>query len=136
MGTLLIIIGALLALCLLAGGLLLWRLHALNRRVGSFECAMRHGEHWHAGIATYARNHLDWHRVVSLSLRPSRRWRRGDLMVLRRNLRQLDGRASQVGEVHCVFRDQDLVLAANDQAVDGLVSWLESAPPGPRTERI
>lgn len=136
MGTVLGVIGAILALVLLVGGLLLWRLHALGRRVGSFECAMRRGEHWHAGIATYARDHLDWHRVVSLSLRPSRRWRREDLMVLRRNLRQLEGRASQVGEVHCAYRGQDLFLAANDQALDGLVSWLESAPPGPRTERI
>lgn len=136
MGTVLGVIGAILALVLLVGGLLLWRLHALGRRVGSFECAMRRGEHWHAGIATYARDHLDWHRVVSLSLRPSRRWARRDLGVIERRRRQLEGRTSQITEVHCGYRGQEFYLAAEDRALDGLVSWLESSPPGPRTERI
>ncbi|MGC0143290.1 DUF2550 family protein [Pseudactinotalea sp. Z1732] len=136
MATALIWIGGLLAASLLVAGLLLWRLHALGRRVGSFECAVREGEHWHAGIATYTRSGLDWHRVVSLSLRPSRRWDREELVLLARRNRQIDGRASRVVEMHCRHENSEFYLAAQSSALDGLVSWLEAAPPRSANETI
>lgn len=129
-------IGGLLAASLLIAGLLLWRLHALGRRVGSFECAVREGEHWHAGIATYTRATLDWHRVVSLSPRPSRRWSRSRLTVLSRQRRQIEDRASRIVEMHCRHGGREFHMAAQDSALDGMVSWLEAAPPWSNSERM
>lgn len=136
MSTAVTVTGVLLALVVLAGVILLWRVHALGRRVGSFECAMRTGEHWHAGIATYARGHLDWHRLVSLSWRASRRWQRSELMIRERRKRQIEGGASRIVEVRCGYRDQEFHLAAQDRALDGLVSWLESSPPRAHGESV
>ena len=136
MATALTVIAVLAALVLMTGLVLLWRLHALGRRVGSFECAMREGEHWHAGIAAYAKDDLTWYRVVSLSLRPSRRWARRDMWVHERRVREIEGGTSRVVEVHCHFGDEQFYLAARDHSLDGLVSWLEAGPPGPRTENV
>lgn len=136
MATALIWIGGLLAAALLLAVLLLWRLRALGHRVGSFECAYRSGEHWYAGIATYTRATLQWHRVVSLSPRPSRRWSRTGLILLQRRQRQIEGRASRVVEMHCRYEGEDFYLAAQDGALDGLVSWLEATPPRSNTDSI
>ena len=136
MATALIGIGGLLLFSLLLAGMLLWRIRALGHRVGSFECALREGEHWHAGIATYSRATLDWHRVVSLSPRPSRRWSRMELELLERRQRQIEGRPSRVVEMHCRYQGAEFYLAAQDSALDGLVSWLEALPPRSNTESI
>ncbi|TDE96022.1 DUF2550 family protein [Occultella glacieicola] len=125
-----------IAFALVLVGLFLWRLRALTRRVGSFECAKNTGNHWLAGIASYTRDHLDWYEVVSLSLRPTTRWERRELDILDRSRREVDGRLSSVSEARCVYAGSEFLLAANDQALDGLRSWLEAAPPDPNTSRI
>lgn len=136
MSTALTVAGVLAAIVLIVLLFILWRVHALGRRVGSFECAYRDGEHWHAGIATYAREHLDWHRLISLSLRPARRWTREDLAVQQRRQRQIEGGRSRIVEVQCRYGSQEFYLAAGDSALDGLVSWLEAVPPGARGESV
>ncbi len=136
MASALIWIGGLLLVSLLLAGLLLWRIRALGHRVGSFECALREGEHWHAGIATYSRATLDWHRVVSLSPRSSRRWSRTGLELLERRQRQIEGRPSLIVEMHCRHEGTEFHLAAQDGALDGLVSWLEALPPRSNSESI
>ncbi|CAM3569225.1 DUF2550 domain-containing protein [Occultella aeris] len=127
-------VAVVLALVLIA--LFLWRLRSLSHRVGSFECAKFTGNRWLAGIASYTRDHLDWYEVVSLSLRPTTRWERRELDILDRSRREVDGRLSSVSEARCVYRDEEFLLAANDQSLDGLRSWLEAAPPDPNTSRI
>ncbi|UFU07659.1 DUF2550 family protein [Ruania halotolerans] len=123
---------------LLLGLLFFWRLRALGRRVGSFECAVHvHTRaHWKAGIAAYTRDHLDWYEVVSLSLRPTYRWGRRELDILDRHRRTLAGQAEPVSEVRCQYRGEEFRVVAEDGALDGLRSWLEAAPPDTSTSRI
>ena len=69
-----------IALVLLTGGFLV-RLRYLAGQVGSFECAMRlpGGQRWLSGVASFRLDSLQWYRLMSLSTRPSRVWRRLDL---------------------------------------------------------
>ncbi|MBK5249334.1 MAG: DUF2550 domain-containing protein [Actinomycetales bacterium] len=113
--------------------LFLWRLRTLSHRVGSFECAMHTDGRWLAGIATYTRDHLAWYEVVSLSVRPSRRWARRELDITSRELRRLGAGTSRISEAHCTYRGEGFLLAGRDHALDGLTAWLEAAPPGPIT---
>lgn len=124
------------AIVTILAALFLWRLRALGRRVGSFECGVLSEGGWRAGIATYARDHLDWYKVVSLSVRPTQRWVRRELDIVSRERRKFADRTSQVSEAHCTYRGQAFVLAANDHALDGLTSWLEAAPPDTTHSRI
>ncbi|QOR69651.1 DUF2550 domain-containing protein [Ruania alkalisoli] len=121
---------------LVLAALFFWRLHALNRRVGSFECSVHAGARWISGIADYTRDHLDFYEVVSLSLRPSRRWRRRELDILARRRRHLQDHPEPISEARCSYRGEEFVLTAADGALDGLRSWLEAAPPDPSTSRI
>ena len=122
--------------CLVVLGLFFWRLRAIGSRVGSFECAMDIRGHWRAGIATYTRDHLNWYGVVSLSVSPTRRFNRRELAITGRSRRQLTDGESQVSEARCAYLGEDLLIATNDGALDGLVSWLEASPPDPRTSRV
>jgi hypothetical protein len=129
--------GPLLAVVLvavLALVLLLWRTHSLARRVGSFECARRGPDEdsWTSGIASYGVGRLDWHRTVSLSPNPAARWLRRDLVLLGWHRREVAGGASHVVEVRCRYRGAEIVLAMHEEALAGLTSWLEAAPPGER----
>ncbi|QGH68898.1 DUF2550 family protein [Pseudactinotalea sp. HY158] len=117
-------------------GLYFWRLRAIGSRVGSFECALLLGDRWFAGIATYTRDHLAWHEVVSLSIQPQRTFDRRELLILARRARRIEERTSQVSEAHCRYRGEEFYLAAPDGAIDGLVSWLEASPPDSRTSRV
>ena len=128
-----IIVAALVVVALAA--LFFWRLRTLSHRVGSFECALYEGKHWASGIATYTRDHLDFYEVVSLSLRPSRRWARREMDILGRE-RPVDDGPGAVSEARCVYAGAEFRLAAEDGALDGLRSWLEAAPPDPSTSRI
>lgn len=128
-GIALIALVVICALTLIALGIFFWRLRAIGSRVGSFECALLEGGRWRAGIATYSRNHLNWHRVVSLAPTPSRQFNRRELHILGRDIRQLDSGISTVSEARCIYFGDDVRIAANDGALDGLVSWLEASPP-------
>lgn len=128
-----IIVVALVAV--VAAALFFWRLRRLSHRVGSFECALYEGKRWASGIATYTRDHLDFYEVVSLSLRPSRRWARREMDILGRD-RTLEDRAGVLSEARCAYDGTEFRIAAEDGALDGLRSWLEAAPPDPSTSRI
>lgn len=117
---------ALLAVSIIA--LFAWRLRAIAGRVGSFECALRSGSHWHPGIAAYTREELVWYEVVSLSRRPRHRWDRYGLAIVERTLSTRDGRP--VVQARFSHHGHSLVLAAAPAAFEGVVSWLEAAPPG------
>lgn len=129
LGWLLVVLLLLTAAC---GVLLLWRARTLVRRVGAFECAWRGVEtaDWTSGIAGYGVGRLDWHRLVSLAPAPAARWDRRELVVVASGRRSLPGTDSRVVEVRCRYRTDEFVLAMHTEALAGLTSWLEAAPPG------
>lgn len=108
----------------------------LARAVGSFDCSVRTGDGahgWSVGVARYGPDRIDWFRVFSLSLRPSR-------VYERRRLTLVDTRVPQGGEtfavlpgvrvVACRYDGTELDLAMSGDACTGLSSWLEASPPG------
>lgn len=113
-----------------------WRLRAIASRVGSFECALRSGSRWLPGIATYTHEALVWYDVVSLSRHPRHRWARGELVILDRSARPDAPAGRVVVEAHCSVQGAPLEIAAEPAALDGLVSWLEAAPPGARSSGV
>lgn len=119
-----------IALVLLAGGFLV-RLRYLAGQVGSFECAMRlpGGQRWLSGVASFRLDSLQWYRLMSLSTRPSRVWRRLDLELSAARRRREQGR---VVEVHCVDAtagSDGFDLAMMEESHSALVAWVESASP-------
>lgn len=107
------------------------RVRRIAGRVGSFECALRRprARDWTSGIACFGAGRVDWYRLVSLSGRPSRSWRRERLEVLQRERRPRPGGEGHVMEVRCRYDGEEFDLAMVRESFAGLVSWLESAPP-------
>ena len=121
---------AVTVLVLLAGGFLV-RLRYLAGQVGSFECAMRPtgGQRWMSGVASFQLDSLEWYRLVSLSTRPTRVWRRLDLELSTARRRREQGR---VVEVHCVDATRSpegFDLAMMEESHSALIAWVESASP-------
>jgi len=119
-----------IALVLLTGGFLV-RLRYLAGQVGSFECAMRPpgAQRWLSGVASFRLDSLEWYRLMSLSTRPSRVWRRLDLELSSARRRREQGR---VVEVHCVdatAAPDSFDLAMMEESHSALVAWVESASP-------
>ena len=119
-----------IALVLLTGGFLA-RLRYLAGQVGSFECAMRPagGQRWLSGVASFRLDSLEWYRLMSLSTRPSRVWRRLDLELSAARRRREQGR---VVEVHCVDATagpDGFDLAMMEESHSALGAWVESASP-------
>ncbi|HMT87958.1 MAG TPA: DUF2550 domain-containing protein [Arachnia sp.] len=114
----------------------------LTGKGGLFDCAclLREdlpGGGWALGMARYVGEELEWYRSFSLSMRPKRRFRRGVVMYERR-------RPPEGLEQFTLYEDSSVVLVRDsatgaisalamptDSAL-GLMSWLESAPPGSR----
>lgn len=126
---------ALLVAALLVVGLGVLRLRGLSRRVGSFPCQARGAGNPQApftlGIAHYGVGRIDWWRCWSLSLRPSRTWRRDALVVTGRVPLDHAGQHDQY-LVRCRYDGVDFELTMSAGAYAGLASWLEAAPPGQR----
>ena len=119
-----------LVLVLLIGGFLA-RLRYLAGQVGSFECALRPrgAQRWLSGVASFRLDSLEWYRLVSLSTRPSRVWRRLDLELSAARRRREQGR---VVEVHCVdatASPDGFDLAMMEESHSALIAWVESASP-------
>lgn len=118
------------------------RRYLLTRDLGSFDCSLRreHGGHstgrWMLGVARYGSDRLDWYRLFSMSPRPWRSFARARLMILEQR-RPQGGEAYSVMAgaviVRCAYGTLVLELAMTELAYNGLSTWLESAPPGPRT---
>ena len=108
----------------------------LARVVGSFDCSVRTvggRRAWSVGVARYGDDRIDWFRIFSLSLRPSRTWQRCLLEVV--GTRAPKGPETfavlpGVRIVQCRYDGADLALAMSADAHTGLTSWLEAAPPG------
>lgn len=123
---------------------LLVRRRVLARSGGTFDMSVnRHAEGtskgWILGLAVYRDTELEWFRTFSLSLRPRYRFTRGDVRI--------DGRREPVGyEIHAIHSGHLIVgtenalgvqqLAMSANALTGLLSWLESSPPGQRVNNV
>lgn len=118
--------------------MLVMRRRGLAKPSGTFDLSVnRRGEPgprgWTLGIARYTDEHLEWFRTFSLSPRPRYRFARGSLEVGRRRLPE-DREAFAVHAGHvivpCETPNGVRQLALSERALTGLLSWLESSPPG------
>ncbi len=112
----------------------------LTGQGGLFDCAYRitdgvPGSGWVLGLARYRGDHLEWFRAFSLGLRPSVSLRRG--MTTYVHQRPASGLEQVVlfEDSHVILvRDRlssrELNLAMDGDTTMGLITWLESAPPG------
>jgi hypothetical protein len=130
-------------LVLLVVGLLV-RGRLLARSGGAFDMSVTRGSEpqakgWMHGLAVYGDTELRWFRTFSLSWRPRYRFVRGDV--------QIDGRREPQGvEVHAIHPGHLIVgtsfasdvqqFAMSPDALTGLLSWLESSPPGQRVNNV
>ncbi|MBC7630014.1 DUF2550 domain-containing protein [Aeromicrobium sp.] len=131
-----------LAMLLLIG--LLVRRRVLARSGGTFDMSINRrseatAKGWTLGLAVYRDTDLEWYRTFSLSLRPAYRFSRGDVRI--------DGRREPIGlEVHAIHTGHLVVgtdnasgvrqFAMSVNALTGLLSWLESSPPGQRVNNV
>lgn len=111
----------------------------LAREGGLFDCSVRlstttPGTGWVLGVARYSGDNLEWFRAFSVSLRPR-------LIFRRATLRPGQQREPDPIEAVVLYDDQRILrLEMNDgrswevamavASLTGLLSWLESAPPG------
>lgn len=112
----------------------------LTGQGGLFDCAYRvtdgvPGSGWVLGLARYREDRLEWFRAFSLGLRPAASFQRGVTTYIHQRP------ASGLEQV-VLFEDSSVVLVRDriscrehNLAMDcddtmGLITWLESAPPG------
>ena len=111
----------------------------LSRQGGLFECSVRlstetPGTGWALGVARYSGDNLEWFRAFSVSLRPR-------LLFPRSQLRAGNQREPDPIEAVLLYDDQRILrleltdgrsceVAMAVASLTGLLSWLESAPPG------
>jgi hypothetical protein len=131
----------------LAGLVALVAWFVVRRRVigarGSFEMSTNRnvgpGPGWMLGFAVYRGTELHWFRTFSVWPRPRYRFARGSVLI--------EGRRAPVGsEAHAVHVGHVIVDTRNDcgvaqmamsaNALTGLLSWLESSPPGQRVNNV
>jgi len=137
----LLFVVVLVVLCVVG---LLARGRLLARSGGAFDMSVTRGpdaqaKGWMHGLAVYGDTELRWFRTFSLSWRPRYRFTRGDVVI--------DGRREPIGhEVHAIHPGHLIVgtenasgvkqFALSPDALTGLLSWLESSPPGQRVNNV
>lgn len=112
----------------------------LTGQGGLFDCAYRvvdgvPGSGWVLGLARLRGDRLEWFRAFSLGLRPAKFFQRGtttyvhqrpasglEQVVLFENSQVVSLRDRVTGREHCLAMEGDTSM--------GLITWLESAPPG------
>ncbi len=120
------------------GLMLLVRRRVLTRGPGTFELSYRArhgtpGRGWVLGLGRYAGSDLEFHRIFGVRLRPLRIFPRESLQVeARRTPVTLEQRVLYAGHVvvECRVGQEQVDLAMAPDALTGLLSWLEAAPPG------
>jgi len=133
-----------LALTLLLMVGLLVRRRVLSRSGGTFDMSINRSAEatpkgWTLGLAVYRHTQLEWYRTFSLSMRPRYRFPRGDVRI--------EGRREAVGNEVYAIHDGHLIVGTENasgvrqfamsvNALTGLLSWLESAPPGQRVNNL
>ena len=113
----------------------------LTRDGGTFDCSLQlaekdHGRGWALGLARYVGDDLQWFRVFSLVWWPK-------LVVNRRQLEGVTTRRPMGNEplvtyaghviVDADLRDRTVHFAMTEEALTGVLAWMESAPPSTQT---
>jgi hypothetical protein len=140
------IIATLAVLLVLAAVGLAARRFLLERSGGTVECALRQPAEtgrWHLGMLSYQRDEVYWYRALGVLLRPERVFHRRSLTVVNRRAVRPD-EAAALGTDRVVVEvatkpaadasgspgGEHVELAITDQALTGLLAWLEASPPG------
>jgi hypothetical protein len=132
------VIGTGLLAALTALLLVFARREIISRRGGTIDMNLRlstfvPGRGWSPGLGRFTDEELRWYRLFSFGVRPRRVLTRQGLVV--------EGRRPPAGEervamprgwvvVRCRGRGSPVEIALAESALMGLLSWLESAPPG------
>lgn len=104
------------------------RFLVLVRIPGALHCTMRRPDRkWHTGILLLGLGDLQWYRSRSLRLRPQRIMDRRDFVIVSHRPSNDD---PDTTIIKVVDGDTPLVIAMNPGSFAGLVSWIDSAPPG------
>lgn len=130
--TVILIVGLIYALALI--GRRIW----LGVQGGLFDCALRRSgaARFRPGLARYAGETLEWYLVWHPWPRPTKVFEREDSKL--GALRESDASESSLGYAFSTILtlqvtgevEESWELALNEGSAMGLVSWLESAPPG------
>ncbi len=131
-----------LAIIVVLGVLLVAGLVARRRWIShqgvTFELSVNRGaEHsakgWVLGVAVYREDEVDWFRTFSFSPRPRHRFQRGAVLIEGRRFPE-GGEAYALHDGHLIVRTENAAgiqqFALSPNSLTGLLSWLESSPPG------
>ena len=119
------------------------RRYLLERGGGTVECGLRRGPNgsWRLGLASYRPEELWWFGALGLTMRPEVVFPRRDLTVVSRRP-PTEAEAASLGPgmivVECRLGEDSgpvdpggtVELALGEEALTGLLAWLEAAPPG------
>ena len=104
------------------------RFLVLVRIPGALHCTMRRpGHKWYAGVLLLGLADLQWYRSRSLRLRPQRVINRRDFVIVSHRPSADDPNTTII---QVTDAGTPLVIAMNPGSFAGLVSWIDSAPPG------
>ncbi|MBC9226682.1 DUF2550 family protein [Aeromicrobium sp. 636] len=119
-------------------GAIIARRRWIARKGVTFELSVNRGaEHsaagWMLGVAVYGDDRIDWYRTFSFSPKPRYRFVRGQVLI--------EGRRDPEGAEEYALHDGHIVVctenaegiaqfALSPNSLTGLLSWLESSPPG------
>jgi hypothetical protein len=134
----------LLVLIVAAAAALAVRRYWLERGGGTIECGLRSLSRrggWRLGVVSYQRDELHWYGALGVALRPERVFPRRSVKVTSRRLVEpsemtiLDP-SWIIIEARTGLPDGPVELAMTDQALTGLLAWLEASPPGSHLDDI
>lgn len=116
---------------------LIVRRRVLGRSGGLFECfwkvASAPSSSWSLGFARYDKDMLQWFRGVSFALRPHTQLNRTRTSVVAQRAPALAEAGTLVGGdriVTLACDDHACDMAMPEDALTGLLAWLDAAPPG------
>jgi hypothetical protein len=127
-----------LVLIVAAAVVLATRRYWLERGGGTVECGLRRPPGrgtWRLGVVSYQRHELRWHGALGVALRPEYVFPRRSVEVTsRRPVEAAETAVLDPGwvvvEAKTGTAEEPVELAMSDQALTGLLAWLEAAPPG------
>lgn len=135
-----------LVLIVIAAAALASRRYLLERSGGTVDCALRAPAGtgtWRLGLLLYARDSVEWHGALGVLIRAEQSFNRRSLAVISHR----DPDPTEVvtlGEDRVIVElaikppfdasgspaSENVELAMTEQALTGLLAWLESSPPG------
>lgn len=101
----------------------------LGTRIGAFRAMLRFPDsgRWHRGYARYGRHHLAWASLYSLRVRPNLLLPREKVSIV---VQPQDTQWVGAVLLNLKYKDKDYQLLMSQGDYTGLVSWIDSVPPG------